>query len=55
MPLGVVRLDVSMNSLVFAGFPRSWVAPHGTYIFQSQQLLMAETVDVSHIMSPQFA
>jgi hypothetical protein len=24
---------LSMSSLVFARFPRSWVAPHGTYVF----------------------
>ncbi len=34
----------------FAGFPRSWVAPHDRYSLQNWRLLMAETVDVSHIM-----
>jgi hypothetical protein len=38
------KAKLSMRSLIFAGFPRSWVAPHGTYTFWNRRLLVTETV-----------
>jgi len=34
-----------MSSLVFAGFPKSWVVPHGTYTFWKRRLFMAIYLD----------
>jgi len=33
---------LSRSSLLFAHFPRSWVAPRGTYAFQNQRSPMVE-------------